>query len=274
MRNRGFTFVELVATAAILVILMALTVGTAVAMRNFYGTRATQKEMRDLGCSLLRYNMDQNAFPSGTDTTGLTNLMETPSPTGGLYTDTQRDDYLRDAWGRPYIYRTGVTPEGVEVALLLSLGPNGRLDSDLSGWTQEGWSPGGDDLAWKISEEWNIKDKERFTLENLKREASAIVAQSPMEAPTNYTPTLEDAFGYPIRYVRCNAYAAFVVSVGNNGRLDSQVCQTGNPAGDDLAVSMEWRPDEAPQIVTPPPPPPPPPPRRRPRPPQPRDPCW
>lgn len=287
MKNqRGFTLVELLAVTVIGVILTAMTIGTALGMRNFYSRRETVKELKDIGCALLRYQMDMDRFPSGRDREALEKLW-TPQESAewsGPYNSPDIERTLNDGWHNEYVYRTGRNDRGIEVALILSPGKNRRLDSNLGNWVSDSWRPSGDDIGWKLSEVWNIKDKEGLTQENLRMEAGTLTADNPQRAPQGYTPTLSDGFEQSLVYVRCNDNAAFLMSLGGNGVNDSDLCTNGAPSGDDLAVSVEWSPTAAPQVITPPRPPPPPrerpdidgprvPRPQRPEPPPPRDPC-
>jgi prepilin-type N-terminal cleavage/methylation domain-containing protein len=281
-QKKGFTMMELLAVVTIGLVLMAMTIGTAMGMKNFYSRRETIKELKDLGCALLRYQMDMDEFPSGNDREGLIRLW-TPQGTSewtGPYNSPDIENALRDGWRNGYIYRRGRNANGTEIALILSPGKNGIVDSNLTNWTSDSWRESGDDIAWKVSESWNVKDKEGLTQVNLRSEAGTLVAANPQAAPATYTPSLPDAFEQPLYYVRCNENAAFLYSLGANGRNDSNLCVNGSPGGDDIAVSVEWSPNAAPQVLTPPPPPPPPPPRGSWRdqlpgrdPPPPRDPC-
>lgn len=286
MRNqRGFTVVELLAVTVISVILTAMTIGTALGMRNFYSRRETVKELKDIGCALLRYQMDMDRFPSGRDRQALEQLWRPQESANwsGPYNSPDMEGTLNDGWHNEYVYRTARNDRGIEVALILSPGKNRRVDSNLQNWVSDSWRPSGDDIGWKLSEVWNIKDKEGFTHENLRMEAGTLTADNPQRAPQTYTPVLRDAFERSLVYVRCNDNAAFLMSLGGNGVNDSNLCTNGAPSGDDLAVSVEWSPNAAPQVITPPPPPPPP--RERPEierpaprptrepPPPPRDPC-
>lgn len=281
--KKGFTVIELMAVIAIGIVLMAMTIGTAMGMRHFYSRRETVKELKDIGCALLRYQMDMDSFPAGEDRSGLRRLWDPQASSEwfGPYTAPDMQNALTDGWHHDYIYRRGQNTRGTEVALILSRGKDGKVNSNLARWVRDDWQASGDDIAWKLSASWNIKDKEGLTQESLKREAGSLIARHPEAAPAAYTPELQDAFENRLVYVRCNDSAAFLLSQGANGVNDSNLCQRGSPSGDDLAVSLEWSPNAAPQVVTPPPPPPPPrPPQPRPWPrprtplqPPPRDPC-
>jgi hypothetical protein len=275
--------VELLAVLSIGLVLMAMTIGTAMGMKNFYSRRETVKELKDIGCALLRYQMDMDQFPTGQDREGLSRLW-TPQESAdwtGPYDAPGEDSALSDGWHNGYAYRHGRNANGTEVALVLSPGKNARVDSNLETWIQDSWRAAGDDIGWKISESWNVKDKEGLTQVSLRNEAGSLTAGSPEFAPANYTPRLPDAFEQPLVYVRCNDNAAFLMSLGGNGVNDSDLCVRGSPAGDDFAVSIEWSPSAAPQVVTPPPSNPTPlerperreRPNRRSEPPPPRDPC-
>lgn len=261
-RSSGFTFVESLAMAAIATVIGSIAVGAGVNLSNFQKARQTDNRLGDLRGGLVRYYGDVGAFPSTTvaattptiqTVTGLTLLPVDPLRIGAPPAPGWQGPYLKrgpqtfplqDAWKNAFYYQSGVSG-GVDVAVILSVGANGRLETNLTSWTGALWSSGGDDQAMKVTSQEISKAFVDQTLQILARLRNQLESQSPMRAPATFNTAL-DSWGNPIVYRQCSRYSAVLYSYGKNKADDSNgvtpICTSGLPGGDDLSGFVPWSP--------------------------------
>ncbi|MHA2620646.1 MAG: type II secretion system protein GspG [bacterium JZ-2024 1] len=251
--QKGFTLIELMAASAIAVILFSVFMGAYATVVQHYAVSELPQRGDQLATAMYYYYLDTGTYPPGSDSAGLANLVTNNAGVNGWrgpYLRLQMEDGTLDPWGRPFIYRRGTTPSGQPVFLLLSLGRNGRLDSNLSGgiWTHSQWDPSGDDWGRVFSERAPISYYEEKTYNTLRFVAGMIYNANPGMAPTNFnTGRYRDAWGRSVVYQRCNQYSAVVYSLGANGSDNSAsgatICSTARKQRDDLYVALVWNGD-------------------------------
>lgn len=246
--KKGFTLIELMAASAIAIIMLSLFVGAYQTVVQHYAMSELPQRGDQIATSLYYYYLDTGVYPPGDDSAGLSNLYTNTAGVAGWkgpYLRLQMGDGIVDPWGRPFIYRRGNTPTGQPVFLILSLGRNGVLDSDLSAWTSPDWDTFGDDWARVFSQRAPISYFEDKTYNTLRFVAGMVYNASPGTAPATFNAgAYRDAWGRPIVYRRCNDNAAVVYSFGANGQdnsnLGATICSTARKQMDDLYVALMW----------------------------------
>jgi len=246
--KKGFTLIELMAASAIAIIMLSLFVGAYQTVVQHYAMSELPQRGDQIATSLYYYYLDTGVYPPGDDSAGLSNLYTNTAGVAGWkgpYLRLQMGDGIVDPWGRPFLYRRGNTPTGQPVFLILSLGRNGVLDSDLSAWTSPDWDTSGDDWARVFSQRAPISYFEDKTYNTLRFVAGMVYNASPGTAPATFNAgAYRDAWGRPLVYHRCNDYSAVVYSLGANGQdnsnLGATVCTTARKQRDDLTVSLIW----------------------------------
>ncbi|MHA2610881.1 MAG: type II secretion system protein GspG [bacterium JZ-2024 1] len=242
-KNKGFTTVETIAVVSLMFIFFSISTSAVVSTMQMQKRVQTEEFCRDLAASVERYFHDVGHFPLRPDDQGLALLARNADNQVGWrgpYIDIQRR--FADEWQRNLIYRFSITAGGIPVALVLSRGRNGVMDSNLATFHLPGWTPGGDDIAFKISAERMIKEQEERTRRILKDAAGLLKAQNPNLAPAIFKPGMQDAWNRPIQYVRCSPLFAVVFSTGFNGNDDSgaTLCNEARTLGDDLAEFVQY----------------------------------
>lgn len=244
MRRKGVTFVEMLATAVVVMVVGSMLFSVSFSLVNYNKDVLTQDELEKIKEACLRYYLDMGAFPAGS----LEGLIDAPAGVNpawrGPYIARSRAQLLNDAWNRAYQYVTTRTPAGVDVALVVSAGKNGVLESDVAGFNGGLWDTGGDDLATLITSKEVQREYEELTRLTLTMVRSRLLSAHPDSPPLNYSvPQFRDAWETPLQYVRCNPYSAVIYSYGAN-RQDNSVngvliC-AGAPIGDDLYTTAIW----------------------------------
>ncbi|MFN4182141.1 MAG: type II secretion system protein GspG, partial [bacterium] len=240
---QGFTIIETIAVVSLVFIFFTLSTSAVLSAIHMQRRVQTEEFCRDLAGSVERYFHDVGHFPFRTDGAGLTLLarnLDNQVGWRGPYIDIQRN--FVDEWNRNLIYRFSATAGGIPVALVLSRGRNGVIESNLGTFQQAGWVPGGDDIAFKISSERMIKEQEERTRRILEDVAGLLKAQNPNLAPALFNPGIMDAWNRPIQYLRCSPLFAVVFSTGFNGNNDSgrTLCNSARTLGDDLAEFVQY----------------------------------
>jgi len=180
--SRGATLIELVAGLIALAVLAGLLVPAFLSASDIERIAATKLRLEEYRTGLGRHWMDVqageatnglHALPAGL--TGL--LAPEPGTVGwkGPYIRVGEPSPLLDAWGAPLLYaRAPGTPD---VAVVLSSGPDGRLDSDVQALLS---SPdpqaGGDDIFVRTTTRPIELDWAEETEERLNRVAAALKA--------------------------------------------------------------------------------------------------
>lgn len=246
--GRGFTLIELMAASAIAMIIFSLFVGTYHTVLQHYAMSELPQRGDQIATAMYYYYLDTGTYPTGTDAAGLANLVSNNAGVAGWrgpYLRLEMGDGTIDPWGRPFLYRRGITPSGQAVFLLLSLGRNGRLDSSLSHWTNPNWDVSGDDWGRVFSERAPISFYEERTYNTLRFTAGMIYNASPTSPPSTFdTSRYLDAWGRPVIYRPCNPYSAVVYSLGANGQDNSTngtaICSSARKQLDDIYVALTW----------------------------------
>ncbi|MHA2610882.1 MAG: type II secretion system protein [bacterium JZ-2024 1] len=253
MRRKGFTFAELIATASLLVVAGLALSSISFSMVRYARRQEALREMKEISDGLLRYYSDFGEFPPA-----LTELIVPPTPRTnrwrGPYVDKTLIDLITDPWSDPssplanvYLYlRSLYQFSSIRVALLLSVGENHTLESNLTGWATQGdWIPGGDDLAIRITPRNMDPLLSHLTQQTLTRLAGDLLARNPSFAPANYnTAPYPDEWGGRIHYFRCNLKTAVLYSYGPDQRDDSAggslLCSGTFPNNDDVFTVVNW----------------------------------
>jgi len=251
-KKAGFTFVEMMAVASLLVILSTFALSTVTGTLNFKKSIDTEARADELKGALLRYFEDVGIFPAidSGDTVGSTGLFKLSQNTDhkagwkGTYMDPKTSHrFLVDGWERNFWYRFGINANKVGVALVLSPGRNGVINSNLTNWTQDDWVPGGDDIARKASVEEIIQRQEALVRRQLLNQRGRLIATNPNFSPSSF-PLPNDIWGRALQYARCSPYFAILYSVGYDGVDDSDgasgICARGYPQGDDIMETAKW----------------------------------
>lgn len=252
-KKAGFTLVEMMAVASLAAILSSFALSAVAGAIHFKKGIDTEGNAEALKEALLRYFEDVGTFPvidAGDTTVGSTGLrklgqnLDNRQGWKGSYMDPKvHQKFLVDGWDRNFRYRFGVNANGVGVALILSPGRNGVVDSNLTNWTQDGWVPQGDDIARKASVEEIIKWQEERVRRQLLLQRGRLIATNPTASPTVF-PLPTDIWGRNLLYARCSPYSAFIYSVGYDGVDNSGgatgICARGYPLGDDLMENAKW----------------------------------
>ncbi len=242
---RGFTSVEVLAVVSVMFIIFGISTSSVLSVINLSRRVKTEENLRDLGGAIEKYFHDVGQFPSRLDAAGLALLVQNLDRRAGWrgpYIDGPILRRFQDEWNAGLRYRFAQSPRGVPVAIVLSAGRNGRVDSDLGTYMNDGWLPGRDDIAFKISAERMIKEQEERTRRILRDAAAMLQAQSPNLAPQAYDSGMVDAWNRPIQYVRCSTTFAAVFSTGFNGNNDSggSLCPLASAQPDDLAEFVSY----------------------------------
>ena len=104
-REAGFTLIELLVVLAILGLIAAIATPQVLKYLGKAKTDAARVEIRTIGSALELFALDNGRFPSSQE--GLTALVERPAGTArwnGPYLKSKTAP--KDAWGRPYLYRS------------------------------------------------------------------------------------------------------------------------------------------------------------------------
>jgi len=242
-RRKGVTFVEMVAAAVVVMAVGSMLFSVSYSLVNYNKDVLTVDEMEKIKEGSLRYYLDMGSFPAT-----LMGLIEAPPGAGsawrGPYLPRSPSQLRNDAWNRPYVYVTARTPAGVDVALVVSAGKNGILESNVGGFTGGLWDAQGDDLATLISSKEVQTEYEDLTRLTLMMVRSRLLSDHPNSPPPNYSVSqFVDAWGTRLQYVRCTPYSAIIYSYGANQQDNSQggtlIC-AGSPIGDDLYTTANW----------------------------------
>ena len=177
MRRKAFTLVELISVSALGLLLFSLFITVLYTLLRHDRSTEVGIQLDEIRASLLHYYLDTGRFPTGSDSVALEKLLRNTDSTPGWrgpYIRTGRQ--IRDPWNRPILYRRGANVDGVPIALLLSRGPNGRLDSKLNNWTSPNWRPSGDDYALKVTARDPVGVLEERTYNTLRFAAGMVYA--------------------------------------------------------------------------------------------------
>ncbi len=188
--------------------------------------------------ALMQYYGDVGAFPAGTDSTAIAELLT--SGTGGwqgpYLTGTARQ-VVRDPWNNTLMLRscTQVNGEIAAGRILISRGP-GAPDPTAVG---QAWTTGANDLYRVVPEapliaRRNLKLRERAARE-LRLLTGEIYVAHPSGSPASGALADLDPWGRPYRYQMHTALSGVVYSVGADG-----VDEGGND--DDPAEALLWQP--------------------------------
>ncbi len=251
--NKGFTFVELLASAAVLVIVGVAFSSIAFSIVRYSRRLEAKREMQEISDALLRYYQDFGFFPPT-----LSDLVIRPTPATnrwrGPYLNKTLADLLGDPWrnpvnpqGMPYLYFPGrFVPSNIQVALLLSTGQNRAMETNLLNWDSEGnWNAGGDDIAIRISPRKIDPLLSHLTNQTLTRLAGILLTANPTGAPMNFNaPQYPDEWGNRIQYNRCTLKSAVLYSYGPDGIDNSDggnlLCSGIFPNNDDVFLVVNW----------------------------------
>lgn len=235
MFEDGFTLIEIIIAIAVLSILAGAMAPMVSQRVNAAREETTHLKMRTLREALLAYAKDTGDFPkSGKNAVASLSALEnagrkTPPGWRGPYIVGARtsQDYARDAWNAPYLYRVEQSRKnGPKQVVLTSTGPDRHLG-------------GRDDISMKMLMPMEgTSDLIEKSKETLKLIAGDIYGRAPSGAPKGYQPPKQwrkDAWGNAVRYKMYNSFSAVVYSMGPNG-IDNKL------AKDDLFHALVWNP--------------------------------
>lgn len=152
--SRAFTLIELLTVIAVLAILAGLIIGAGRRASETGKIARTQAELAALGAALEGYKRQYGDYPRTADAAQLLQalvgkldpLMRDLHPDGRVQLDVALFTYdppadpeenanvrLVDPWGQPYvyIYKKQMSPWGRPDYVLVSAGPDGRIDTTL-----------------------------------------------------------------------------------------------------------------------------------------------
>ncbi len=243
-RRKGY----LLMATLFLLMTVALLAGTLVPVVlnevNSEKGMAMAHRFNDLERAINAYYWDTGELPDPEDEDGLRDLfIQPPGLQGwrGPYSAYPANAVLKDAWGNELIYRHGIHNQ-IPVVLLVSLGPNRELDTDISDFPSDlNIQPAGDDIV-HLFELDRTSLLMRAKTQNVLRLGKAMLYNTFNTPPANWSnPNLRDAWNRVIRYRRCNARRAVLYSTGHNRVDDSNggalICTSGRSGGDDI---FEW----------------------------------
>ncbi|MGH8103088.1 MAG: type II secretion system protein [bacterium] len=256
--NRGFTFAEMVASAAIMTVLASSLVATTTGLINYSKAQSTRAELLEIKDGSERFFKDTRAVP-----TSLSDLYALPAgPSSqwrqwrGPYLSRSATDTRQDAWNHNYGpdirpppngtgLRSVVSSSGIATVLVVSPGKNGALNRDYMtlDFANTLWAPGGDDIALQFVLRVPPADLEDETRNTLDLARARILNDNSNAPPNNWgTASYVDAWGNRIRFVRCTDYQAYIFSWGPNGVDDSSttLCSNPVPNKDDIVNSIVW----------------------------------
>ncbi len=246
-RQAGFTLVEAIATALLIILFSSALVLTSFPLVQYYKEMVTRLELEEIRVGLMRYAQDFAGFPPTLRDLVWRRGGNANTLWRGPYVSRAQRDLLYDAWNQPYTYRvrnfhTG--PRGV--AVVLSRGKNRELDSTVSGFHLGTWEPQGDDLAIRPTSQlihWELMEE---TLHRLTIVRGEILEDNPNQAPATYNMNrFRDPWGRVMRYRRCNRFAAVVYSLGPNRVSDvgngAILCtRAAPPRSDEVYLVIVW----------------------------------
>lgn len=259
-RSGGFTFAEMIAASAVMVVLASTLGATTVALINYNKTQITKARLLETQDAILRFYSDNGIAPGG-----LVDLLQDPGSGAqwknwqGPYLSRSHTDALNDAWGHPYTYQTcpnsgnpppscnaGNMLSSTPLVLLISNGKNGVLDTNpASQWWNSVWAPAGDDLTLEFPLRITSLDPIDITRNELDIGRARILVDNPTKAPNNWgVSSYVDAWGNKIQYNKCSDGLAFLYSYGPNQVDDSNkgnnLCNDPPIMGDDIVDAIVW----------------------------------
>lgn len=272
---RGFTLIEMIAASSIGIILAGTMVGVVSDALTMKRSFQAQDQMGQLRVAIEKYYRDTGQFPNvdaadptGTGVSGLMKLYvnldgvanwKGPYLTGDPGAFTTIGAYkiprmLVDPWQKPLYYGWafslinlgGNGSTGIPVAYVGSSGRNRVLDSNLAGFNNPPWDPGGDDIFRKVTSSQSIQTMEQLAYRQLETIRGILYAGNPHVAPHQFNTTQwKDPWGSTIVYIQCTDSSAVVYSFGpnhtdnNNNGVD--ICNTTQSAKpDDIFVTASW----------------------------------
>lgn len=250
---RGFTFAEMIASAAAMAVLVGTLAATALSLINYSKAQTTRAQMLEIKDASERFYSDNAQAP-----TAINDLIEPPSPGKqwrnwqGPYLSHSVNEATQDAWNRSYTFGPGLflsstSSTGIPVILIVSPGKNGVLDANYNqmNWQNAVWLPGGDDLTLQFPLRIQTLDPVDTTRNTLDLARARILTDNPTTPPNNWgVASYVDAWGKRIQYYTCNNNQAFVYSYGPNQADDSNggayLCNAPPSMGDDIVDAIVW----------------------------------
>ncbi|MFN4182254.1 MAG: type II secretion system protein GspG [bacterium] len=248
MRKQGFTFIEMMASASLFLLLAGILLGAYSQWLSNMKRYQAQRDISDLKSAIIRYYLDTAQFPPGIDQGAIRELQENNANIArwrGPYFPQHQRFPLTDPWGQNWIFRTREGWGRIEVAVLLSAGRNRRVDSDLNQIDRSTWLPAGDDIAEKISSAQFIpifEERTRHLLNNLHAHLKRLYPYHP--PPFFDVSSYRDVWNMPLHYFYCDTYTSTIYSWGHNRSDDNSsgitICNNAQANRDDVYLVMKW----------------------------------
>jgi general secretion pathway protein G len=101
--RRGFSFLEIMMVVMIIGILVAVVGPKIMGKTNWARIQTTKQQLGNLRTALSEYEMTNGSLP--TTDQGLDALVHRPSDVAEEQWEQKMEDFPRDSWGEPFIYR-------------------------------------------------------------------------------------------------------------------------------------------------------------------------
>ncbi len=147
--KRGFTLIELLVVVSIIIIIVSSLLTVIPGFYSKTQKKATRVFIERLEVAIEQYNSDYRAYPQGTGTNGIKNLMNALRPT---YPTSKRyiefdeieieNNSIIDEWGNPFVYEHSSPTYNTHTYDLYSTGPDGITSSygndadDINNWSR------------------------------------------------------------------------------------------------------------------------------------------